>query len=183
MLRRSATAILVLTFVGVACSSDTPEPARPSSAFGDPGSALPVDPGDTNDDAPVADDPAAASSTARIEVRGDVREDLTLDLGGQASATPPPGVLSLAWIDERGDILSVAGQSFTGTRDTDPTTVLTIVLVDGRSVRTFLTIDGECTVTIDRLDGALVRGSFTCRDLRAGAGGAIDAAGVFSATL
>ena len=93
--------------------------------------------------------------------------------------------------DERGwtdadldNVLTIAGVSFTGARDTDPTTILTLSLTPKPSAgtATFVSTAGECTITIDALSDAAARGTFTCRDLsEQGGGRTIDVAGSFSA--
>ena len=76
---------------------------------------------------------------------------------------------------------SIAGVSFTGTRDTDPTTIVTLFVTPGGRPTLFLSNAGECAVTIDAISNSGMRGSVRCRNLQAKTGGeTIDLAGTFA---
>ncbi len=194
-MRRTGFAILLVlaTTLGACTDDDTPTPTRPSSAFGDaePGGAATVAPGDVpstpagGNDAPGTGGEIVTGSRAKVVVRGAVDASIVLDRLQQAILMEPPGGIGVGWTDaDLDNVLTIAGVSFTGARDTDPTTILTLSLTPKPSAgtATFVSTAGECTITIDALSDAAARGTFTCRDLsEQGGGRTIDVAGSFSA--
>lgn len=193
-MRRPATitiAGLVACALAAGCSDGpAPVPVEPSSAFdngGDTGTTAPTDdaPTDPEGDAPGTGSQFATGSSARLEVRGDVDEDVRLDHVQQPTILmEPPGGLGMTWSDpDLNNLMTIAGVSFTGARDTDPTTILTLVLTPkgGNETVTFVSNAGECTITLDALSTSAARGTLVCRHLSERSGNrTVDLAGSFS---
>jgi hypothetical protein len=186
----AATLVTLTLAIGACGDADVPAPARPSSAFGagaaastTPPPPSAVDTGDTDGDAPGANqETGSGASQARLELRGDLDEDLRLTAESPSILDPPPGGIGVTWSDASlSNRFVIAGLSFTGTRDTDPTTIVTLLVsIDGRPLL-FLSNAGECALTIDALSDTAMRGSVRCRKLKAKAGGeTIDLAGTFA---
>jgi hypothetical protein len=191
-----AIVLFLAAAIGACGDDDVPTPVRPSSAFGtdDPGTTAPPEPGDGGassppatggNDAPGTGGEIVTGSRAKLEVSGDIRTSIELDRVQQpAILMEPPGGIGVGWSDaDLGNLFTIAGVSFIGKRDTDPTTILTLSLTPKPTAGavTFVSTSGECTITIDALSGAAARGTFICRDLSEQAGNrTIDVAGSFS---
>jgi hypothetical protein len=184
-----------------ACSDDEPGPiASPSSQFAEETGATGTVSGATGTTAstgttgptgglPTTSPAAGTGNLTEGEVTfalsGDVR--LTKTLGTLISAvyTPPPGGLAIVWAAGGLDatVVGIGGASFTGTRATAPTLTITITAqLPGGGLVSLLSIDGECTVTLDVAAADALSGSFACDDLVSSAGETVDAIGTFEAT-
>ncbi|MEX2274115.1 MAG: hypothetical protein WEA10_00915 [Actinomycetota bacterium] len=185
-----AAVLTLAPALGACGGDDAPPPALPTSAFGvgeaevtDGTTPDAVDAGDTDGDAPGSDQEASSEgSSARLELRGDIDEDLRLTAEQPAMVGPPPGGIGVTWSEPLlNDRLTIAGVSFTGIRDTDPTTIVTLFVTSGGAPTLFLSNSGECAVTIDAVSTGGMRGSLRCRNLQAETGGeTIDLAGTFA---
>jgi hypothetical protein len=198
---------LVTSVALVACSDDEPGPiASPSSQFAEETGTTGVVSGATGATAATGvtaatgptgstgglptTSPAAGTGNltegkVTFTLSGDVR--LTKTLGTLISAvyTPPPGGLAIVWAAGGLDatVVGIGGASFTGTRATAPTLTITITAqLPGGGLVSLLSIDGECTVTLDVAAADALSGSFACDDLVSSAGETVDAIGTFEAT-
>jgi hypothetical protein len=97
--------------------------------------------------------------------------------------TAPPGGFALVWTAGGTDatIVGIGGASFVGTRPTSPEMTLTLTVQTADGIASFLSIDGECDVTIDVALEREVAGSFRCDDLASDAGDVVDVAATFEA--
>ena len=83
------------------------------------------------------------------------------------------------WVDRRFQAPEAPGRAVTS----DQEVLVLTVAAGGRTVQAS-SVDGECSVSLASVAPGRVRGSFTCRNLAAGAGGSsrVEATGTFSAT-
>jgi hypothetical protein len=191
---RTALALVAAAALG-ACSDDLPGPiTSPSSQFidetgasGAPSAATGAT--GTSGGLPTTSPARGTGNLSDGEVTfalsGDVRLTKTLDTLISAVYTPPPGGLAIVWAAGGLDatVVGIGGASFTGTRSTDPTLSITITaqLPDGGLV-SLLSIDGECSITLDVAEADALSGSFTCEDVVGSSGESVDATATFEAT-
>lgn len=188
----------LLALGALACSED-PEPSArmPPSAFpptGATGTPTPTGPatGGTGT-GPTGTGPTGGIPTSGGSLRSG---ELTLQLSGDLEVettianlisgvfAPPPGGMAVVWTAGGADATTVGigGTSFLGSRPTEPTLSITIAAQTPEGIASFLSIDGECTVTIDVADQGELAGSFVCEDLEDPTGVVVDASGSFRAT-
>jgi hypothetical protein len=201
-------AVLSAALLAPSCAGEEdPSPASPTSAFpgGSPatgptatngsGAAGPTGSGPTGSSgsptgasglpttSPGAGTGTLTAGSIAFGTRGDVEADGTLTQLAVAVYTPPPGGLALVWTAGGADAttIGIGGTSFTGSRRTAPTLTLTITLQTPDAVASFLSIDGECEVTIDRADEHALQGGFECTGLTGDDGTTVDVSATFEA--
>jgi hypothetical protein len=120
------------------------------------------------------------SGLAAITVGG---RTLELPLQPSRLYPSPPALLVLAYGDPRaGAALDIQAPPEAGTAVTSDAMILTLALPAGGELRTLTSMQGECSITLERVGPGGVRGRFTCRGLHPDTGGpALAAAGTFSA--
>ena len=208
--RRSTTLVpaLAIAIAGVAlsaCSSSDDEPPPLPSSF--VSSATPTPTGGTG--ATAASGPTSTGATgptgitgvfptgptsgatgnldrgiASFRMTGDVRADRTLRQLISAVYSPPPGGIALVWTAGGTDpsTFGIGGLSFVGTQDTRTALTLQLTVPSGDGgFETFVSFEGECSVTMSEASIDRVSGSFRCTGLRSGSVTA-DATGTFSAS-
>ena len=119
-----------------------------------------------------------------LRVTGTLHVTTTLKDLISGTVSQPPGGLALVWTAGGIDATTVGigGLSFVGTKPTAPTLVLTITVPDGGGYDTFVSSNGECSVTISKATSNSAAGSFTCTGLRSATGATIDATSTFAAS-
>lgn len=171
-----------------ACSTEDAPLAQPSSAFPDvspptpagaTGSVVPTGPS-------LASDPGVGElrrGTLTLEVSGELEARRTLGRLIATSSSPPPGGIAVVWTagGTAADTVGLGGASFLGTRSTAPALTLTITVQTPEEIETFVSLDGECTITLTVARSEALEGRFACRALRSANGILVDAAGDFSA--
>lgn len=202
-MRRALIPLVVMaSLLASACSGaeDVP-PASPSSAFPG-GSSATGSSGPTNATGVTGSGPTGATGASGLPTtspgagtgtltsgsigfgtRGDIEADGTLTQLAVAVYTPPPGGLALVWTAGGTDAttIGIGGTSFTGSRPTAPTLTLTITLQTTDGVASFLSIEGECEVTIERADEHALQGGFECAGLTSDDGTTVDVSASFEA--
>jgi hypothetical protein len=125
-----------------------------------------------------------ASGWVSVEVSGDLDAHRTLRELVTATYAPPPGSLAIVWTAGGGDATTVGigGVSFSGTRPTAPSLALPITLETDEGISTFISMSGECEITIDVATQTKLAGRFRCTRLAAGDGSLVDASATFRAT-
>lgn len=179
-----ATALLLLA---TGCSEEpSPTPLQPTSAF------RPTAPTGATDTAtgatglptapPGAGTGNLTSGGVTLEVTGDLQARKELGTLVSSVYAPPPAGMALVWTAGGTDATTVGigGLSFTGSQVTSPTLSLSLTVQSAGRIETYVSLAGECTVTIDVASEHQVAGSFTCRELASG-GSTVDAEGVFRA--
>jgi hypothetical protein len=198
-MRSARITIAIIAFIALsACSEEEPGSiASPSSRFPDEtgmttgptgASAETGATGGTDELPTTSPEPGTGDLTegeVTFTLSGDVRLTKTLRTLISAVYAPPPGGLAIVWAAGGLDatVVGIGGASFTGTRSTDPTLTITLTaqLPDGGLV-SLLSIDGECSVTLDVAEAEALSGSFACDELVGSAGETVDATGTFEAT-
>jgi hypothetical protein len=197
-------ALAVIAYLALsACSEEEPGPiASPSSQFIDATGATGAASGGTGatgatstgatgatgglpTTSPAAGTGNLTEGEVTFTLSGDVRLTRTLDTLISAVYTQPPGGLAIVWAAGGLDatVVGIGGASFTGTRATAPTLTITITAqLPGGGLVSLLSIDGECSVTLDVAGANALSGSFACDDLVSSAGETVDATGTFEAT-
>lgn len=192
-----ALAVPLLLVAAVACSDDDEEPLPiPSSAFPSPTSG---DGGTPDGTGPTASGPAGASGlpttspaagtgnltagSVSFQTSGDLEVDRTLPVLVSAVYTPAPGGFALVWTAGGTDatVVGMGGGSFVGTRPTSPVLTLTLTVQTADGIASFLSVDGECDVTIDVALEREIAGSFRCSDLPSNAGDVVAVSATFEA--
>lgn len=187
---RLAFPLVALALMAGACSEpeDRPLPS-PSSAF--PSQTGPVftgpSPTGTTGATGASGMPAPGAgelTRGRItmQISGEVEAEATLDQVISAVYSPPPGALAIVWASGTdANVVGLGGASFVGSRPTSPTLTLTITAQTGRDIASFVSVDGECEVSILVAERDRVFGSFTCAGLTSSAGRVADASASFEA--
>ena len=121
-----------------------------------------------------------ANGTAHLEVSGSVHGIFDMKLGSPAVFVPPPGGIALIYADDKGDAFGLGGPSFTGTKKTSSTLLVTIGIVSSGGFFGTST-GGECTIHLTAAEATDVEGTVVCANMP-GPGGSIDATATFSAT-
>jgi hypothetical protein len=121
-----------------------------------------------------------ANGTAHLEVSGSVHGTFDMKLASPAIFVPPPGGIALIYSDDNGDALGLGGPSFTGTKKTSSTLIVTITIVSAGGFFGTST-GGECTIRLTTAEASRVVGTVVCAKMP-GAGGSLDATATFTAT-
>ena len=133
--------------------SETPPPTEDNGGGGDNGGG--------NDNDGVGG--ALSEGAAHIELAGDVKETLDLPFSAGDSTVGSISGGALVWSDETsGSTLSIGGIFKEGATKTSPTFVLSIGLLSKGQVAVFVSLQGECTVNVDKAETKSVEGSFQC---------------------
>jgi len=122
--------------------------------------------------------------TLAVRVTGDIHVTRRLTQIVSASYAPPGGAIAIVWTAGGTDpsTASLGGLSFVGARATAPTLALTLTVPSSSAgFETFVSIDGECRVTITRATASAIAGSFRCSSLTSATGVAVDATATFTA--
>jgi hypothetical protein len=172
-----------------ACYQDGEEPLPlPSSAFQpSTGATGPTGSGPGGGGLPTTSPGAATGNltdgSVELRTTGDLEVERTLPVLVSAVYSAPPGGFALVWTAGGTDatIVGIGGASFVGTRPTSPEMTLTLTVQTADGIASFLSIDGECDVTIDVALEREVAGSFRCDDLASDAGDVVDVAATFEA--
>jgi hypothetical protein len=188
-----ALAVLVL-LVAAACSETEDEPPPlPSSAFptdvsAGSGPAGPTASGPSGDIGLPTTSPAAGTGnltagSVELVTSGAVEVERTLPTLVSAVYTEPPGGFALVWTAGGTDatIVGLGGASFVGTRATSPELSLTLTVQTPEGIASFLSMDGECDVTIDTALEREIAGGFRCDDLTSDRGEVVDVTATFEA--
>ncbi len=183
-----AVAAYLIPLLFVACSEEVPPPvATPSSAF--PGATGPDASGPSGPSGvlPTTSPGAATGNLSQgelsFELSGDVAVSKRLTNLISAVYTPPPGGLAVVWTAGGTDATTVGigGASFVGTQPTSPSLSLSITVMRGTEILSFVSTVGECEVTILVASRTRLSGRFTCTRLVGGAGHSVGASGAFDA--
>lgn len=124
------------------------------------------------------------SGGATFQLSGDVEVEKTLRSLTNAVYAPPPGGLAIVWTAGGTDAstIGLGGGTFTGTQQTSPTLSVSVTAQTSDGIARFLSIDGECEVTIDVAVEDEISGSFSCTGLVGSAGEVVTVSASFRAT-
>jgi hypothetical protein len=128
-------------------------------------------------------------NSAHVVVTGGVTvsEDLqqqALTISGIGSLTG--GRANGDWKGATIELKIVSNPPTVGTRNTGQVTdnrTLEIIITQNGTTITALSRSGECQLTFDTVDESGIKGSFTCKGIKAGDAGTIDATGTFGGTV
>lgn len=182
--------ILPLAFaVGAfaACSSgngsigSTPTPVLPPRATG-PTATGPT--GSLPTTSPGSATGNLTSGEVTFQLSGDVEVEKTLRSLTNAAYAPPPGGLAIVWTAGGTDAstIGLGGGTFTGTQPTSPRLSVSVTAQTSDGIARFLSVDGECEVTIDVAVQDEISGSFSCTGLVGSAGEVVTVSASFRAT-
>ena len=102
---------------------------------------------------------------ATVSVAGGFNRKLPLPPGPGSVYTPPPGQVSLTWLDRNGNALIVRGTL--GTRvKTSPDLTLSLVLQAGQPF-VFVAGADDCAITMKSVQAKSLSGTFQCGKLSA----------------
>jgi hypothetical protein len=193
-------ALAVVALLGAACSGEegtgtlpTPSSAFPSESAGPTGIGSSGATGGSSGQSTGASglpttSPALATGNLtdgelRYELTGAVQLSKTLPVLVTAVYAPPPGGFAIVWTAGGTDASTVGlgGMSFVGTRPTAPTLSLSITAQSADGLWTFLSLDGECDVTIDVAESGALAGGFRCTELVSDDGLAVGVSASFEA--
>lgn len=182
---RTLRFLLVLSAVAtsVACTDpNTAPPPSPTSAFRP--ETPTVSPGALPTTSPGAATGNLTSGQVTVRLSGDVEVEKTLRSLTTAVYAPPPGALAIVWTAGGTDasVVGLGGASFTGSRPTSPTLSLSVTAQTSDGIASFLSIAGECEVTIDVAGEKEISGRFSCADLVSSTGDIVDVSASFDAT-
>jgi hypothetical protein len=119
------------------------------------------------------------SGTAHLEVSGSVHGTFDLDLQGPGEFVPPPGGIALIYVGSKGDEFGIGGPSFTGTKKTASTLIVTVVITS-KGFFFGTSSGGECTIHLTTAKADDVEGNMVC-DKMPSPTGTIDVIATFSA--
>jgi hypothetical protein len=124
------------------------------------------------------------SGEVTFQLSGDVEVEKTLRSLTNAVYAPPPGGLAIVWTAGGTDASTVGlgGATFTGTQTTSATLSVSVTAQTSEGIARFLSIDGECEVTIDVAVQDEISGSFSCTGLVGSAGEVVTVSASFRAT-
>jgi hypothetical protein len=188
-----ALAVLALVVAAACSQSEDEDLPLPSSAFpseltGGPASTGATASGPSGDNGLPTTSPGAGtgnltSGSVEIRTSGDLEVERTLPTLVSAVYTAPPGGVALVWTAGGTDatIVGLGGASFVGTRPTSPELTLTLTVQTEEGIASFLSLDGECDVTIDAALEREITGSFRCDDLASDRGEVVDVSATFEA--
>lgn len=133
---------------------------------------------------PAGQAASLAVGRANAALRGDVDVARTYDrLTTPAIYAPDVGAVTLTWRTDVYESLSLAGTVSAGGRRTSDALQLQFTVQRGAELIAFASDAGECSVRIDALDEAAIRGSFECARLASVDGErTVDASGSFEAS-
>jgi hypothetical protein len=195
--RRIPIALIALIALAAACSNeDLGSLPSPSSAFpsespddtsgatgitGANGATLTGGGPPTSPGSPAGD---LSDGQARFVLSGDLQIEKSLPVLVTAVFTPPPGGLAMVWTAGGTDAstLGIGGASFTGTRTTSSALTLSLTAQSTGGLWTFLSMNGECDVTIDVAEAGALSGTFRCADLAGSDGVVVGVTASFDAT-
>jgi hypothetical protein len=180
--------VVVLAMLGASCGSSagstevSPAPTA-SSTTGDTGVTI-------NASSSVPPSGLAGttgvltSGAASLTITGDLSVAASLDrLSGLVAYAPPPDAFFVGWTDAGGDqVLTMAGQTFTGTRETSDALMLSIHFVDDAGTHAFSSTGGECSLEITEAAATSLSGTVSCAGLTGDGGVTVGVEGTFEAT-
>ncbi|MDP9342499.1 MAG: hypothetical protein M3Q23_10495 [Actinomycetota bacterium] len=120
------------------------------------------------------------NGTAHLQVSGSVHGTFDLSLQGPGEFVPPPGGIALIYIGPSGDEFGIGGPSFTGTKKTASTLIVTVVITS-KGFFFGTSSGGECTIHLTTAKADDVEGTMVC-DKMPSPGGTVDVTATFSAT-
>jgi len=119
------------------------------------------------------------SGTAHLQVSGSVHGTFDMTLKGPGEFVPPPGGIALIYLASTGDEFGIGGPSFTGTKKTSSTFIVTVVITS-KGFFFGTSSGGECTIHLTTAKADEVEGTIVCNNMPSPAGTA-DVTGTFSA--
>lgn len=175
-----------------ACSQDEATPTvSPSSAFPLTGATGPASgptaatgfTGVLPTSSPAEGTGNLSQGEATLIVTGDVQANAVLATLISSIYTTPPGGMSIVWTAGGTDAstLGIGGLSYVGSKPTAPSLILTFTTQTDTAISTFVSIAGECTITIGVATQDELAGAFTCADLIGPEGQVVDVTGSFAA--
>jgi hypothetical protein len=120
-----------------------------------------------------------SSGTAHLQVSGTVHGTFDMTLQGPGEFVPPPGGVALIYLASSGDEFGIGGPSFTGTKKTSTTFIVTVVITS-KGFFFGTSSGGECTIHLTTAKADDVEGSIVCNNMPS-PGGTADVTGTFSA--
>ena len=190
--RCTLIALVASSTLLAACSEDEASPnVSPSSAFPVTGATGPVSgptaatglTGVLPTSSPADGTGNLSQGEATFIVTGDVQANAVLPTLISSIYTTPPGGMSIVWTAGGTDasVLGIGGLSFVGSKPTAPTLILTFTTQTDAGISTFVSMAGECTITIGVATADELAGAFTCADLSGSDGRVVDVTGSFAA--
>lgn len=179
-----AGAIATLAACSSGDGSNSPSPLLPSPATGPTGATATGPTASLPTTSPGSATGNLTSGEVTFQLSGDVEAEKTLRSLTSAVYSPPPGGLAIVWTAGGTDAstIGLGGSTFTGTQPTSPTLSVSVTAQTSEGIAQFLSIDGECEVTIDVAVQDEISGSFTCAGLVGSAGEVVSASASFRAT-
>lgn len=184
---RIVLAVSAIATLAACTGGDGEAPPSPSSAFpSETGATGPATTGSSGE-LPTTSPGSATGNLTRgvvsFRLSGDVAAEKTLQNLITAVYAPPPGALAVVWAARGTDasVVGLGGESFTGTRRTTSTLSLSITAQTSQGIASFLSVSGECEVTIDVAEEDEVAGRFSCTGLVSPAGEVVDVTASFRA--
>jgi hypothetical protein len=170
-----------------ACSSangsiaSTPSPVFPPMATG-PTATGPTAPLPTT--SPGSATGKLTSGEVTFQLSGDLEVEKTLRSLTNAVYAPPPGGLAIVWTAGGTDAstIGLGGGTFTGTQRTSPVLSVSVTAQTSDGIARFLSVNGECEVTIDVAVEDEISGSFSCTGLVGSSGEVVNVSASFRAT-
>jgi hypothetical protein len=205
-------AVVALAALGACSSDDAPPPVHPPSPFfsssGPTGATLQTGTtstgpsGTTAAGGPTGGHTVTGSTggdgggdnggggkishgTLSVDVTGGIQVSRTLRELVTASYAPPGGAIAIVWTAGGTDpsTVSIGGLSFVGSHDTATTLTITMTVPSSRTgFDTFVSLGGECRITLTRASSSAVAGSFRCSNLKSASGVTVSATATFSAS-
>lgn len=190
--RCTLIALVASSTLLAACSEDEASPSvSPSSAFPVTGATGPASgptaatglTGVFPTSSPADGTGNLSQGEATFILTGDVQANKVLPTLISSIYTTPPGGMSIVWTAGGTDasVLGIGGLSFVGSKPTAPTLILTFTTQTDAAISTFVSMAGECTITIGVATPDQLAGAFTCADLSGSDGRVVDVTGSFAA--
>lgn len=126
-----------------------------------------------------------ARGSVRVRISGDLHVEKHLTELVTGTYAPAGGVFAVVWTAGGTDpsTVSLGGLSFVGTRASANTLTLTITVpAASGGFATFVSMNGECRISITRATSTSVDGSFRCANLESATGVVVAATATFSAS-
>jgi hypothetical protein len=179
-----AVATLAACSSGNGSTASTPTPVLPPPATGSTGPTATGPTGSFPTTSPGSATGKLTSGEVTFQLSGDVEVEKTLRSLTNAVYAPPPGGLAIVWTAGGTDAstIGLGGGTFTGTQPTSPTLSVSVTAQTSDGIARFLSIDGECEVTIDVALRDEISGSFSCTGLVGSAGEVVAVSASFRAT-
>jgi hypothetical protein len=204
--------VIVTLSLLAACSSDEPPPPvhSPTPFFSSPGptgatsqsgptglTSTSGPSGTTGGGGPTGGQPGTGSTgrqgvggngrrgTLSVHVSGGIQVSRTLRDLVTATYSPPGGAIAIVWTAGGTDpsTVSIGGLSFVGSRPTATTLTMTMTVPSSSTgFETFVSLAGECRITLARSSSSGAAGSFRCSNLKSTTGVTVNATGTFSAS-